>query len=158
MVTSAAGVEWTIVSTEVEALALEYTWIKEYDPRFNVKYRDDKSYPYLAVSMSQQVPRAFVTRSAKKPGDRYFGPFGHAWAIRDTLDQLLRVFRCVLVHKVSTTVRNDPGVLVCWGTSTNAPHRAQATYLRTITGNSQKICATLWPDTLVVSSLMSNSA
>lgn len=92
MVTSAAGVEWTIVSTEVEALALEYTWIKEYDPRFNVKYRDDKSYPYLAVSMSQQVPRAFVTRSAKKPGDRYFGPFGHAWAIRDTLDQLLRVF------------------------------------------------------------------
>ncbi|WP_035834353.1 excinuclease ABC subunit UvrC [Jonesia quinghaiensis] len=92
MVTTAAGVEWTIVGTEVEALALEYTWIKEFDPRFNVKYRDDKSYPYLSVSMSQSVPRAFVMRGKKKPGDRYFGPFGHAWAIRETLDQLLRVF------------------------------------------------------------------
>ncbi|WP_159797319.1 excinuclease ABC subunit UvrC [Puerhibacterium puerhi] len=92
MVTTAASVEWTVVGTEVEALALEYTWIKQYDPRFNVKYRDDKSYPYLAVTMSEAVPRAQVMRGAKRPGTRYFGPYGHAWAIRETLDLLLRVF------------------------------------------------------------------
>jgi excinuclease ABC subunit C len=92
MVTTAASVEWTVVGTEVEALALEYTWIKEYDPRFNVKYRDDKSYPYLAVTMGEAVPRAQVMRGAKRPGTRYFGPYGHAWAIRETLDLLLRVF------------------------------------------------------------------
>jgi excinuclease ABC subunit C len=92
MVTTAASVEWTVVGTEVEALALEYSWIKEYDPRFNVKYRDDKSYPYLAVTMADAVPRAQVMRGAKRPGTRYFGPYGHAWAIRETLDLLLRVF------------------------------------------------------------------
>ncbi|GAB6937610.1 excinuclease ABC subunit UvrC [Isoptericola variabilis] len=92
MVTTAASVEWTVVGTEVEALALEYSWIKEYDPRFNVKYRDDKSYPYLAVTMADEVPRAQVMRGAKRPGTRYFGPYGHAWAIRETLDLLLRVF------------------------------------------------------------------
>ncbi|MBE7372496.1 excinuclease ABC subunit UvrC [Dermacoccus barathri] len=92
MVTTAASVEWTVVRNEVEALQLEYAWIKEYDPRFNVKYRDDKSYPYLAVTMSDEVPRAQVMRGRKKPGTRYFGPFTHAWAIRDTLDQLMRVF------------------------------------------------------------------
>ncbi|MCB7137399.1 excinuclease ABC subunit UvrC [Cellulosimicrobium marinum] len=92
MVTTAASVEWTVVGTEVEALALEYTWIKEFDPRFNVKYRDDKSYPYLAVTMSDEFPRAQVMRGAKRPGTRYFGPYGHAWAIRETLDLLLRVF------------------------------------------------------------------
>ncbi|GAA1734942.1 excinuclease ABC subunit UvrC [Isoptericola hypogeus] len=92
MVTTAASVEWTVVGTEVEALALEYSWIKEYDPRFNVKYRDDKSYPYLAVTMAEEVPRAQVMRGAKRPGTRYFGPYGHAWAIRETLDLLLRVF------------------------------------------------------------------
>lgn len=92
MVTTAASVEWTVVGTEVEALALEYSWIKEFDPRFNVKYRDDKSYPYLAVTMGESVPRAQVMRGAKRPGTRYFGPFPHAWAIRETLDLLLRVF------------------------------------------------------------------
>ncbi len=92
MLTSAADVDWTIVSTEVEALQLEYSWIKEFDPRFNVKYRDDKSYPYLAVTMSEDFPRAQVMRGAKKKGTRYFGPYSHAWAIRDTLDTLLRVF------------------------------------------------------------------
>ncbi|MDF2806536.1 MAG: excinuclease subunit [Cellulosimicrobium sp.] len=92
MVTTAASVEWTVVGTEVEALALEYTWIKEFDPRFNVKYRDDKSYPYLAVTMGEEFPRAQVMRGAKRPGTRYFGPYGHAWAIRETLDLLLRVF------------------------------------------------------------------
>ena len=92
MVTSAASVEWTVVRTEVEALALEYSWIKEFDPRFNVKYRDDKSYPYLAVTMGEEFPRAQVMRGAKRRGTRYFGPYGHAWAIRETLDLLLRVF------------------------------------------------------------------
>ncbi|MFJ8136441.1 excinuclease ABC subunit UvrC [Streptomyces sp. NPDC096013] len=92
MVTTAASVEWTVVSTEVEALQLEYTWIKEYDPRFNVKYRDDKSYPYLAVTMNEEYPRVQVMRGHKKKGVRYFGPYGHAWAIRDTVDLLLRVF------------------------------------------------------------------
>jgi excinuclease ABC subunit C len=92
MVTTAASVEWTVVSTEVEALQLEYSWIKEYDPRFNVKYRDDKSYPYLAVTMGEEFPRVQVMRGHKKKGVRYFGPYAHAWAIRDTVDLLLRVF------------------------------------------------------------------
>ena len=92
MVTTAASVEWTVVGTEVEALALEYSWIKEFDPRFNVKYRDDKSYPYLAVTLAEQFPRVQVMRGAKRPGTRYFGPYGHAWAIRETVDLLLRVF------------------------------------------------------------------
>ncbi|MEV4453570.1 excinuclease ABC subunit UvrC, partial [Streptomyces mirabilis] len=92
MVTTAASVEWTVVSTEVEALQLEYSWIKEFDPRFNVKYRDDKSYPYLAVTMNEEFPRVQVMRGHKRKGVRYFGPYGHAWAIRDTVDLLLRVF------------------------------------------------------------------
>jgi excinuclease ABC subunit C len=92
MLTTAAGVEWTVVGTEVEALQLEYSWIKEFDPRFNIKYRDDKSYPYLAVTMSDEYPRVMVMRGAKRKGTRYFGPYSHAWAIRDTVDTLLRVF------------------------------------------------------------------
>ena len=92
MVLTATGVEWTVVANEVEALQLEYSWIKEFDPRFNVKYRDDKSYPYLAVTMSEEFPRAQVMRGAKRKGTRYFGPYTHAWAIRETLDLLLRVF------------------------------------------------------------------
>ena len=92
MVLAGASVEWTVVSTEVEALQLEYSWIKEFDPRFNVKYRDDKSYPYLAVTMGEEFPRAQVLRGTKRKGTRYFGPYAHAWAIRETLDQALRVF------------------------------------------------------------------
>ena len=92
MLTTAASVEWTVVNTEVEALQLEYSWIKEFDPRFNVKYRDDKSYPYLAVTMGDDYPRVMVLRGAKKKGTRYFGPYSHAWAIRETVDTLLRVF------------------------------------------------------------------
>jgi excinuclease ABC subunit C len=92
MVTTAASVEWTVVGTEVEALQLEYSWIKEYDPRFNVRYRDDKSYPSLAVTMYEDYPRLQVMRGPKKKGVRYFGPYAHAWAIRETLDLLLRVF------------------------------------------------------------------
>ncbi len=92
MVTTGASVEWTVVKTEVEALQLEYSWIKEYDPRFNVKYRDDKSYPWLAVTVGDEFPRVMVGRGAKRKGTRYFGPYGHAWAIRETVDLLLRVF------------------------------------------------------------------
>jgi excinuclease ABC subunit C len=92
MVTSAASVEWTVVSTEVEALQLEYTWIQQFDPRFNVRYRDDKSYPSLAVTLYEEYPRLQVMRGAKRKGVRYFGPYAHAWAIRETLDLLLRVF------------------------------------------------------------------
>ena len=92
MVTTASSVEWTVVDTEVEALQLEYTWIKEFDPRFNVKYRDDKSYPWLAVTVGEDVPRVMVMRGAQRRGVRYFGPYSHAWAIRDTVDTLLRVF------------------------------------------------------------------
>ncbi|WKR21832.1 excinuclease ABC subunit UvrC [Actinomyces israelii] len=92
MVTTACAVEWTVVGTEVESLALEYSWIKEFHPRFNVMYKDDKSYPYLAVTMSETYPRAQVVRGARRPGTRYFGPFVQAWSIRETLDQLLRVF------------------------------------------------------------------
>jgi excinuclease ABC subunit C len=92
MVLTASSVEWTVVSTEVEALALEYSWIKEFDPRFNVKYRDDKSYPWLAVTVGEEFPRVMVMRGTQRKGVRYFGPYGHAWAIRDTVDTLLRVF------------------------------------------------------------------
>jgi len=92
MLTSAARVDWTVVGTEVEALQLEYSWIKEFDPRFNVRYRDDKSYPYLAVTMDEEYPRVMVMRGARRRGVRYFGPYSHAWAIRDTVDTLLRVF------------------------------------------------------------------
>jgi len=92
MVLSAAKVDWTVVETEVEALQLEYTWIKEYDPRFNIRYRDDKSYPSLAVTLNEEFPRLMVMRGPKRKGVRYFGPYAHAWAIRETLDLLLRVF------------------------------------------------------------------
>jgi excinuclease ABC subunit C len=92
MVATATHVDWTVVQTEVEALQLEYSWIKEYDPRFNVKYRDDKSYPWLAVTMSEEFPRVMVGRGAKRKGNRYFGPYSHAWAIRETMDLVLRVF------------------------------------------------------------------
>ncbi|MGH3315104.1 MAG: excinuclease ABC subunit UvrC, partial [Nocardioidaceae bacterium] len=92
MVSSAASVDWTVVANEIEALQLEYSWIKEFDPRFNVRYRDDKSYPWLAVTLNEEYPRVMVGRGAKRRGVRYFGPYSHAWAIRETVDLLLRVF------------------------------------------------------------------
>jgi len=92
MVTTATGVDWTVVNTEVEALQLEYTWIKEFDPRFNVRFRDDKSYPWLAVTVNEEFPRVMVVRGPRRKGVRYFGPYTHAWAIRETVDLLLRVF------------------------------------------------------------------
>ncbi len=92
MVMTAGSVEWTVVGTEVEALQLEYNWIKEFDPRFNIRYRDDKSYPVLAVTLNEEYPRLFVYRGPRRKGVRYFGPYSHAWAIRETVDLLTRVF------------------------------------------------------------------
>lgn len=92
MVHTANSVEWTVVDTEVEALQLEWTWINEFNPRFNVMFRDDKSYPYLAITMNDEVPRAYITRGKRRKGIRYFGPFAQVWAIKETLDLLLRAF------------------------------------------------------------------
>ena len=92
MVQSAVDVDWTIVKSEFEALQLEFTWIKEFNPPFNIRFKDDKSYPYLAVSMSDKVPRVFVTRNRELKGVKYFGPYTQAWALRQTLDTLLKAF------------------------------------------------------------------
>ncbi len=92
MVRTASKVEWTVVQNELESLQLEYTWIKQYDPRFNIKYRDDKSYPWVCVTWGEEFPRVFVGRGAKRKGNRYYGPYAQAWAIRETIDSLLRVF------------------------------------------------------------------
>jgi len=92
MVTSARDVNWTIVKTEFEALQLEFTWIKEFNPPFNVRFKDDKSYPYLAITMADKTPRVFITRNREIKGAKYFGPYTQTWAIRDTLDSLLKVY------------------------------------------------------------------
>lgn len=92
MVHEAVRVDWTIVNTEVEALQLEFSWIKQFNPTYNVQFRDDKSYPYLAISLSDEYPKVFITRSQKRPGIKYFGPFTHAWALRNTFDVVLKVF------------------------------------------------------------------
>jgi len=92
MVTSAADVQWTIVNSEFEALQLEFTWIKEFDPPFNVRLKDDKSYPYLAISLGETHPRAFITRNREQKGVKYFGPYTQAWAVRETLDTMLKVY------------------------------------------------------------------
>lgn len=92
MVATAVDLDWTVVRNEVEALSLEYVWIKEFDPRFNVKFRDDKSYPFLAVTVSDEFPRVAVVREHRRKGTKYFGPYAHAWAIRSTVDELLKVF------------------------------------------------------------------
>ncbi|MEY5018728.1 MAG: hypothetical protein RJB54_646 [Actinomycetota bacterium] len=92
MVNAANRVDWTVVRTEVEALQLEFTWIKEFDPAFNVQFKDDKSYPYLAITIDEEFPRIFITRRSKRKGVVYFGPFAHAWALRTTFDVLLKLF------------------------------------------------------------------
>lgn len=92
MVNAASRVDWTVVRTEVEALQLEFTWIKEFDPAFNVQFKDDKSYPYLAITIDEEFPRIFITRRSKRKGVVYFGPFAHAWALRATFDVLLKLF------------------------------------------------------------------
>ncbi|MBD7957992.1 excinuclease ABC subunit UvrC [Microbacterium sp. Sa4CUA7] len=92
MVTSAASVEWTVVASDVDALQLEYMWIKEFDPPFNVRYKDDKSYPFLAVTLADEAPRVIVTRNRRIPGAKYFGPYPKVWAVHDTIDLMIKVF------------------------------------------------------------------
>jgi excinuclease ABC subunit C len=92
MVHTAVRLDWTIVNTEVEALQLEFTWIKSENPRFNIQFRDDKSYPYLAISIKDDFPRLFISRAKKKPGVKYFGPFAHVWALRTTFEVLLKIY------------------------------------------------------------------
>lgn len=92
MVHAASRVDWTIVASEMEALQLEFTWIKEENPRFNVQFKDDKSYPFLALSLKEEFPRLFITRRAKQKGIKYFGPYAHAWALRTTFDLILELY------------------------------------------------------------------
>jgi excinuclease ABC subunit C len=92
MVTTAASVEWTVVPTDVDSLQLEYMWIKEFDPPFNVRYKDDKSYPFMAVTLADEAPRVIVTRNRKIPGARYFGPFPKVWAVHETIDLMVKAF------------------------------------------------------------------
>jgi len=92
MVTTAAKVEWTVVATDIDSLQLEYTWIQEYSPPFNVRYKDDKSYPYMAVTLGDEAPRVIVTRNRRIRGAKYFGPYPKVWAVHDTIDQLIKVF------------------------------------------------------------------
>ncbi|TPX03546.1 excinuclease ABC subunit UvrC, partial [Schumannella luteola] len=92
MVLSASKVEWTVVASDVEALQLEYTWIKEFAPPYNVKFRDDKSYPYLVVTLADEAPRVMVTRNRRIPGARYFGPYPKVWAVRETIDLMIKAF------------------------------------------------------------------
>ncbi|MFV0319050.1 MAG: excinuclease ABC subunit UvrC [Microbacterium sp.] len=92
MVTTATSVEWTVVASDVEALQLEYMWIQEYSPRFNVRYKDDKSYPFLALTLADEAPRVIVTRNRRIPGAKYFGPYPKVWAVHDTIDLMIRVF------------------------------------------------------------------
>lgn len=157
MVTTAASVEWTVVSTEVEALQLEYSWIKEYDPRFNVKYRDDKSYPSLAVTLNEEFPRVQVMRGPKKKGVRYFGPYAHAWAIRETVDLMLRVFpvrTCSAgVFKRSTRSAAPASS----ATSASAPPPASAASPPRSTANWPRNSATSWPGVPARTSAVWNS-
>ena len=92
MVTTAASVEWTVVPTDVDSLQLEYMWIKEFDPPFNVRYRDDKSYPFMAITLADEAPRVIVTRNRKIPGARYFGPYPKVWAVHETIDLMVKAF------------------------------------------------------------------
>ena len=92
MVNTAVRVDWTLVKTEVEALQLEFTWIKQYNPDFNVQFKDDKSYPHLAIDLKSEFPRLFISRSKKVPGVRYFGPYSHAWALRSTFETLIKIY------------------------------------------------------------------
>lgn len=110
MVLTARSLEWTLVGTELESLTLEYTWIKEFDPRFNVVFRDDKTYPYLAISIGDEVPRIWVTRNRNKRGTRYFGPYAKVWNMRHALDSLLNAYpvrTCTqsVFHKAQVTGR-----------------------------------------------------
>lgn len=126
MVFAASSVEWTVVSSEVEALQLEYTWIKRFDPRFNVKYRDDKTYPMLAVSTGERFPRAFFFRGPRRKGVRYFGPYSHAWQCGKPLIFSPAFSPCAPVQRVCLTATKASAGRVCWAISINVRPRAWA--------------------------------
>ncbi len=144
MVTTAAKVEWTVVNTEVEALQLEYNWIKEFDPRFNVRSRDDKSYPVLAVTLNEEFPRLMVYRGPRRKGVRYFGPYSHAWAIRETLDLLLRVFPARACWQGCSSATSRSAGPACWATSKNARRPASVGSAPNSTAGSLRTSVTSW--------------
>ena len=133
MVATAASVEWIQVHNEVEALLLEYSLIKQHRPRFNVRLVDDKSYPFLAVTLSDQWPRAQVMRGRRRKGTRYFGPYAHAYAIRDTLDELLRTFPVRTCSDAKLRATSAWASRACCSTSRSAPARASARSTRRAT-------------------------
>lgn len=113
MVHEAVRVDWTIVDTEIEALQLEFSWIKQYSPDYNVQFRDDKSYPYLALTIEDNFPRLLITRKQKKAGVKYFGPFTQAWALRNTFEVVLKVFRIRSCTDSNFQKPNVPNVNAC---------------------------------------------
>jgi excinuclease ABC subunit C len=108
MVKTAVRVDWTIVNSELEALQLEFTWIKQFNPDFNVQFKDDKSYPYLAIDLAADFPRLFISRSKKQKGVKYFGPYSHAWALRSTFETLTKIYpiRTCSESNFKTAIRN----------------------------------------------------
>jgi excinuclease ABC, C subunit len=108
MVKTAVRVDWTIVNSELEALQLEFTWIKQFNPDFNIQFKDDKSYPYLAIDLAAEFPRLFISRSKKQKGVKYFGPYSHAWALRSTFETLTKIYpvRTCSESNFKTAVRN----------------------------------------------------
>ena len=151
MIQTAIRVDWVMVETEVEALQLEHTWINEYNPRFNVRFRDDKSYPWLAVTLKEDFPRIMVVRGERKPGIKYFGPYVHAWQIRDTIDRLLHVFpirTCSDVTFRRAAASNRPCLLgyiekcsaPCVGRIDPQTHRELVTgFMKLLDGDSKKL-------------------
>ena len=144
MVTTASAVQWTVVRSEVEALTLEFTWIKEFNPRFNVMFKDDKSYPYLAVSMGERFPRVQVTRERKRAGSRYFGPYTQVWAIRETIDQLLRVFPMRSCSAGVFQRAKAQGAVPAAVTSTSARLRVWGAFPWRSTASSRRACVSSW--------------
>ena len=145
MVTTASAVQWTVVRSEVEALTLEFTWIKEFNPRFNVIFKDDKSYPYLAVSMGERFPRVQVTRERKRAGSRYFGPYTQVWAIRETIDQLpARLPDALVFDGRVPSARRRRGALPCSAISTSVRRRAWVACPWRSIASSPRGCASSW--------------
>ncbi|MEZ5249838.1 MAG: GIY-YIG nuclease family protein [Ilumatobacteraceae bacterium] len=141
MVATATSVEWIEVRNEVEALMLEYSLIKQHRPRFNVRLRDDKSYPFLAVTLDEQYPRALVMRGRKRKGTRYFGPYLRPAPIRETLDLLLRSFPSAPAARASSTSTSGSAGRACCTTSRSAAARASARSTRCRTASSCTSCA-----------------
>lgn len=163
MVASATRIDWTIVNTEFEALQLEFTWIKEFNPPFNVQFKDDKSYPYLVVSIQDEIPRAFSSRKRTSDGGKYFGPYTQAWAVRETIDTLLKVFP---MRTCNATVFDNarrsgrPCLLAeigkcaapCVGRTTVDEHRSIANgFVDFVSGNAGSLIKTLKTEMLAAS-------